>query len=83
MTLPPTAHHSSPQLTKLSKGTTVGMASAHCGIPNASFAIAQSFRSMYKHVLMPSGGYRALSSLSAAIQAKETKVDWPLPRLLG
>ena len=76
-------HRSSPQLTKLSKGTTVGMTAAHYGTPSAFFAIVKSFKGMNKHVLNPNGGYTALSFLPAAIRAKEARSNQPLPRLLG
>ena len=48
-------HHSSPQLTKLSKGTTLGMTAAHYVVPNALFAVAESFKGMNEHVLKPNG----------------------------
>ena len=51
------------------------MTVAQCGILNALFAVAESFRDMYKHVLKLSGGYTAFSSLPAIIQANEARVD--------
>ena len=59
------------------------MTVAQCGIANAIFAVAESFKDMYKHVLKPSGGYTALSSLPAVILANEARVDWSLLHLLG
>ena len=58
------------------------MTVAQCGIANALFAVAESFKGMNKHVLNPNGGYTALSFLPAVILANEARVDWSLPRLL-
>ena len=59
------------------------MAVAQCGIANALFAVAESFKDMHKHVLKLSGGYAALSSLPAVIQANDAKANPPLFPLLG
>jgi len=59
------------------------MTVAQCGIANALFAVAESFRDMYKHVLKLSGGYTAFTSLPAVIQANEAKANLPLFPLLG
>ena len=59
------------------------MTAAHYGTPSTFFAVAESLKGMYKHALMSSGGYTSLSSLQAAIQANEARVDWTLLRLLG
>ena len=56
---------------------------ALCGIKNALFAVAESFKDMYKHVMKASGGYTALSSLPAVIQASKAKANPPLFPLLG
>jgi len=61
----------------------VSMTPSHCGIPNALFAIAESFKGMHKHLLMSSSAYTALSSLPAVILANQSKANPPLIDLLG
>ena len=61
----------------------LAIAPAYCCIPNALFAIAEPFKGMYKHLLMPSGAYTALASLPAAIPVNVAKAKPPLFALLG